>query len=143
MKSEWITQAAARNCDMYEPSNEAGETSKMRHENPTMVWAIATNQMCAGMFSMESSTLKNRGLKRALTWCPTPEHQPPVRLFRRNGVQHPISFLMIMEGQDERLHLVMANPHRVRRDLVEVREDIQDLRWGHHRSGALDERIAQ
>jgi hypothetical protein len=51
---------------MSEPSDEAGETSKMRHEDPTMVWAVVTDQMCAGMFSMESSTLKNKGLNRAL-----------------------------------------------------------------------------
>jgi hypothetical protein len=66
MKSGWMAQAAARNCDMSKPSDEAGEMSKMRHEDLTMVWAVATNQICVGMFSMESSTLKNKGLKRAL-----------------------------------------------------------------------------
>jgi hypothetical protein len=58
---------------------------------------------------------------------PTLEHQPPVCPFRWSGVQNLIDFLTVMEGEEERLRLVTANPHRVRCDLVVAREDIKNL----------------
>jgi hypothetical protein len=35
---------------MSKPSDEVDETSKMRQEDPAMVWVVATDHTCAGMF---------------------------------------------------------------------------------------------
>jgi hypothetical protein len=50
---------------MSDPSTEAGEALKIKQDEPTMVCAAATDQICGGMFAMDSSTLKNISEERA------------------------------------------------------------------------------
>jgi hypothetical protein len=61
IKSGQMAHATTMNLDMLERSAKVGDTSAMRQEEPTMAYAVSSNQACSGMLRIARRILKHRG----------------------------------------------------------------------------------